>query len=256
MATTSGIRAVVSSPRHRSPGKAALNTEPLHEYGAIYSSNPAISYRVQLGYIGNGHFSCQIKSNPSPVVGPGFESVQVYWDMTNALCSKPPGGHGPRLRLANPRSLAQPTPTIWRFGALALRSRAAETVLLCSWQVPQLPAIQRVGRDYGGSCVTVEIPSRQLVSTEWMVSGIRSLDPRSAPSEVRASIGRGARTRNIRIDRSQRFAHNVEAVLVDNQHPLHRKGRKARPRPGRTSEGGARSTWSAISDPHRCQRLH
>lgn len=234
------------------PGKAALNTEPLHEYGAIYSSNPAISYRVQLGYIGNGHFSCQIKSNPSPVVGrPGFESVQVYWDMTNAPLFKTSRwawaaiatGESPEPGAAYPDNLA-----LWR-------SRLA---ISCGGKLYFSVAGKfRSFRQYNGSgeitadqCVTVEIPSRQLVSTEWMVSQESLIvGSKVGAFEVREASDAVFGPGNIRIDQITTFgAHNVEAVSVDNHILYIGKGGKRVHALGRTSEGWRSIDLSAISD--------
>ena len=234
------------------PYTAKLNTEPLHEYGAIYSAQPEILYRVQLGYIGNSHFSCQIVSNPAPVAGrPGFESVQVYWDMTNAPLFKTARwawaaiatGTAPEPGAAYPDNLA-----LWR-------SRLA---ISCGGKLYFSVAGKfRSFRQYNGSgavtadqCVTVEIPSRQLVSTEWMVSQESLIvGSKVGAFEVREASDAVFGPGNVRIDQITTFgSHNVEAIAVDNNILYIGKGGKRVHALGRTSEGWKSVDLSAISD--------
>ena len=235
-----------------SPYKAALNTEPLHEYGAIYSPKTDVGYKAQMGYIGNGHFSCQIKSNPSAVPGrPGFESVSVYWDMTNAPRFKTSRwawaavatGENPEPGAAYPDNLA-----LWR----------SRLVLSCGGKLFFSVAGKfRSFRQYDGSghitadqCVSVEIPSRQLVSTEWMVSqDSLIIGSKVGAFEVREASDAVFGPGNVRIDQVTTFgSHNVEAVTVDNHILYIGKGGKRLHALGRTSEGWKSIDLSAIAD--------
>lgn len=234
------------------PGTASLNTEPLHEYGAVYSSNPAISYRAQVGYIGNGHFSCQIKSNPSPVPGRvGFESVDVAWDMTNAPLFKTSRwawaaiatGEAPEPGAAYPDNLA-----LWR-SRLAI-SAGGKLFFSVAGKFRSFRQYNGSGAVTADQCVTVEIPSRQLVSTEWMVSQESLIvGSKVGAFEVREASDALFGPGNVRIEQITTFgSHNVEAVAVDNSILYVGKGGKRVHALGRTSDGWKSIDLSAISD--------
>lgn len=234
------------------PNAARLVTEPLHEYGAIYSASPEILYRIQLGYIGNGHFSCQIKSNPSPVSGrPGFESVQVYWDMTNAPLFKTARwawaaiatGETPEPGAAYPDNLS-----LWR-SRLAI-SAGGKLFFSVAGKFRSFRQYNGSGAVTADQCVTVEIPSHQLVSTEWMVSQESLIiGSKVGAFEVREASDAVFGPGNVRIDQITTFgSHNVEAVAVDNNILYVGKGGKRVHALGRTSEGWKSIDLSAISD--------
>lgn len=224
-------------------------TEPLHEFGAVYSKT--YGWKAQVGYIGNGHFSCVIVGGPFPD-GPGFETVEVRWDHTNAPNMKTARwawaavGTGPTLEpgAAYPDNLS-----IWR-SRLAI-SAGGKLYFSVAGKLQNFNQYTPSGAIAADRLVSVEIPSNQLISTEWMVSqdslvigakvGIFAVSPETTSEP----FGPG----NIRIEQiSTSGSHSVEAVALDREIMYVARGGKRLMRLGQSSEGWRSIDLSVIAD--------
>lgn len=224
-------------------------TEPIHEFGAIYSSN--YGYNAQIGYIGNGHFSCMI-TGEAVSDGNGFETVTVKWDHVSAPAMKTARwawaavatGPTPEPGAAYPDNLS-----IWR-SRLAL-SAGGKLFFSVAGKYQNFNQYTPSGLIAADRLVSVEIPSNQLISTEWMVSqdelvigakaGIFAVSPESESDP----FGPG----NIRIKQvSTSGAHSVEAVALDREIMYVARGGKRLMRLGESSEGWRSIDLSVIAD--------
>lgn len=224
-------------------------TEPLHEFGAIYSKTYGI--RAQAGYIGNGHFSCVITSEPT-AYGAGDEIVTVLWDHINAPKMKTARwawaavatGDVPEPGAAYPDNLS-----IWR-SRLAL-SAGGKLFFSVAGKYQNFNQYTPSGAIAADRLVSVEIPSNQLVSTEWMVSQDRLIIGAKigifavSPETDSEPFGPG----NVRIEQvSTSGSHSVEAVTLDREIMYVARGGKRLMRLGQSSEGWRAIDLSVIAD--------
>lgn len=224
-------------------------TEPLHEFGAIYSKT--YGWKAQVGYIGNGHFSCVIVSEPHQD-GSGFETVEVRWDHTNAPNMKTARwawaavatGPTPEPGAAYPDNLS-----IWR-SRLAI-SAGGKLYFSVAGKLQNFNQYTPSGVIAADRLVSVEIPSNQLISTEWMVSqdslviGAKAGIFAVSPETTSEPFGPG----NVRIEQiSTSGSHNVEAVALDREIMYVARGGKRLMRLGQSSEGWHAIDLSVIAD--------
>ncbi len=212
---------------HEAGSVAKFPTEPVHTFGAwhpsrIVNSPGAQVWKASVGYVGNGHFSCQIAEKAKTDPGrPGEEYVIVKWDHTNApqfrtsrwAWAAVATGPTPEPGAAFPSNVS-----IYR-GRLVV---SAGTRLYFSQPGRYLNFNQYDpnGTITADCSVSVDIPSRQNVAVDWLVgqdelligskTGIYSCQEDSQ----QAAFGPG----NARIDLvSSNGSHNVEPAVVDDE---------------------------------------
>lgn len=204
------------------PGTVKLKTEPIHEFGAIYGNAPTESWRVQLGYIGNGHFSGTIDAPPLTDPGkPGLEYVTIRWDMIDA----------PKFKTARWAWAAIGTGSSLETGAAypdnvaIFRNRLVISAgnrlhFSRAGKLDDFNQYNASGLVTADSSITVEIPSRQKLAVEWLV-GMDSLiiGGRTGVFECREDtrsevFGPG----NVAIRQISTYgSHSVEPVVLDSE---------------------------------------
>lgn len=223
----------------------ALQTEPIHEFGAIYSPSDA-GWKVQLGYIGNGHFSGTIDTPPDTDPSkPGLERVTIRWDMIDA----------PRFKTARWAWAAVGTGTSLETGAAypdnvaIFRNRLVISAgnrlhFSRAGKLNDFNQYNASGLVTADSAITVEIPSRQKLAVEWLVAmDSLIIGGRTGVFECREDtksevFGPG----NVAIRQISSYgSHSVEPVVLDSEIFYVVRGGK---RLHRLSSDGA--SWSSI----------
>ena len=202
-------------------GAALLQTEPIHEIGAIYG-NGGSTWKLQLGYIGNGHFSGTIITPPKTDPGkPGKEYVEILWDMIDAPKFKTSRwawasvGTGSSLETgaAYPDNVAI-------FRNRLVISAGNRLHFSRAGKLEDFNQYNGSGLITADSSISVEIPARQQVAVEWLVS-MESLviGGRTGIFECREDtrsevFGPG----NVAIRQVSTYgAHSVEPVVLDSE---------------------------------------
>jgi hypothetical protein len=147
-----------------------LKTEPLHEYGAIYSS--VAGRNAQLGYIGNGHFSGTIWSNPETDPDrPGLENALIRWDHTNApKCKTARWAWAAIGTSATLETGAAYPDNVTIFRNRLVLSAGGKLYFSRAGRLLDFNQYDGSGQVVADSAITVEIPSKQKISVEWLAS--------------------------------------------------------------------------------------
>lgn len=195
----------------------ALNTEPLHESGAIFSK-AVPPYNWQLGYIGNGHFSCTIAANPQED-GIGFEKVLVRWDFAQAPpCQTSRWAWAAIATSPNIEPGASYPDNIAFFRNRLVLSAGGRLYFSQPGEYRNFNQYDPSGEILPECAIVIEIPSRQLVAVDWLI-GMDQLMVGSkvgvfacAEDSSQLPFGPG----NVRIDNvSTCGTHRVEPVQID-----------------------------------------
>lgn len=149
---------------------ATLSTEPVHEYGAIYQKDNGKN--IQLGYIGNGHFSCMIDSEVlTDPAYPGEEYVTVRWDKIGAPKFKTARWAWAAVGTASTLEPgAQYPDNVAIFRNRLVLSSGGKLYFSRPGRYLDFSQYNASGQVVADSSIAVNIPSRQQVAAEWLVS--------------------------------------------------------------------------------------